>query len=57
MPLNIATVFFEVKGEASGEAPIYLTGSLAATGISDAFGNSLSMKYVGGVVRFEVKTY
>ncbi|MBK6725348.1 MAG: right-handed parallel beta-helix repeat-containing protein [Acidobacteria bacterium] len=56
VPLNIATVFFEVKGEASGEAPIYLTGSLAATGISDALGNSLPTKYLGGVVRMNEKS-
>ncbi|MBK6724256.1 MAG: hypothetical protein IPG58_13625 [Acidobacteria bacterium] len=50
-------VSFEVKREAGGEEPIYMTGSLAATGISDAFGNSLSTKYVDGIVRFDAKMH
>ncbi len=57
IPLSIAMVSFEVKREAGGEEPIYMTGSLAATGISDAFGNSLSTKYVDGIVRFDAKMH
>ncbi|MEQ1643954.1 MAG: right-handed parallel beta-helix repeat-containing protein, partial [Pyrinomonadaceae bacterium] len=57
LPLSIVSVSFDAKEEASGEAPIYLTGSLAAKGISDAFGNSLSTTYLGGVVRFAAKIY
>lgn len=55
LPLSIVSVSFDAKEEASGEAPIYLTGSLAAKGISDAFGNSLLTTYLGGVVRFDAK--
>lgn len=57
MPRGFAMVSFDVKTNASAEASIYLylTDSLAARGISDRMGNSLSTRYIGGTVRIDPK--
>jgi Cohesin domain len=50
-PITIVYVRFDVSKDADvGEAPVALTGSIAATGVSDAFGETLSTRYVGGKV-------
>jgi len=50
-PVKIVYVRFEVSGDSSAkESTLSLTSSLAATGTSDAFGEMLSTRYVGGKV-------
>ncbi len=50
-PVRIVYVSFDVsKDSAGGETSLALTGSLAARGTSDAFGESLSTRYTGGKV-------
>ena len=48
IPQRLLVVTFEVIGE--GVSAVSLTGSLAAMGISDAGGNSLSARYSNGKV-------
>ena len=50
-PVRIVYVSFDVSKESSqDETSLVLTGSLAARGTSDAFGESLSTRYTGGKV-------
>ena len=49
-PVKIVYVRFHVSREAAGDTLLTLTSSLATQGTSDAFGNVLSTRYVGGKV-------
>ncbi len=49
-PVQIVYVRFDVSGKLAGDTHLALTGSLAAKGTSDAFGELLSTRYVGGKV-------
>ncbi|MBK9529386.1 MAG: PQQ-dependent sugar dehydrogenase [Acidobacteria bacterium] len=53
-PIKIVYVRFEVSGDRSDqETTLNLTSSLAQTGTSDAFGEMLSTRYVGGKVSID----
>lgn len=49
-PVQIVYVSFDVSSEVAGDTSLALTSSLAAQGTSDAFGEVLSTRYVGGKV-------
>jgi len=51
VPRRIVMVTFDVMPGASGDVPILMTNTLAASGTSDAEGNTLPTRYVDGIVR------
>ena len=50
MPKRIVMITFDVSPDAVGEATVSLTDSLAAKAVSDAGGNLVSTRYLGGVI-------
>ncbi len=56
MPKRIVMVTFDVVAEASGDASITLTGTLAAKGMSNAAGNTLTVRYLDGVINIAAET-
>lgn len=50
MPKQFVLVTFDVAAGANGEAQVLMTGSLTAQGVSDAYGNTLAARYLGGLV-------
>ena len=52
-PVRIVYVTFNANGKSAGETSLALTGSLAAQGTADSFGEPLSTRYIGGKVKIE----
>ncbi len=53
VPKRVVMVTFEVIGDAGGDTRIVLTDSLAAKGISDSAGNTLSTRYIDRMISTE----